>query len=101
MGGDTRLVGNAELLFPVPYIGMDQSVRMGIFVDAGNVWGPNVILGKDYGTKFDLGDLRYSAGLSLAWNSPMGPLKFSVGNPFNTTSDDKIQRLQFQMGSTF
>ncbi len=31
----------------------------------------------------------------------MGPLKFSFGNPFNTTKDDKIQRLQFQMGSSF
>lgn len=99
LGGDTRLVGNAELLFPVPGIGMDQSVRMGVFVDAGNVWGPEGIDGKN--AKFDLGDMRYSAGLSLAWNSPMGPLKFSYGNPFNTTNDDKIQRLQFQMGSTF
>ncbi len=31
----------------------------------------------------------------------MGPLKFSYGNPLNTTKDDKIQRLQFQMGSAF
>jgi outer membrane protein insertion porin family len=48
-----------------------------------------------------MGDLRYSVGLAVAWNSPMGPLKFSFGNPLNTTKDDKIQRLQFQMGSAF
>jgi outer membrane protein insertion porin family len=101
LGGDTRLVGNAELLFPVPGMGLDKSVRVGMFVDAGNVWGPNVILGKDYGTKFDLGDMKYSAGLSVNWISPMGPLKFSYGEPLNADKNDKIQRLQFQMGSTF
>jgi outer membrane protein insertion porin family len=101
VGGDTRVIGNAELLFPVPGMGMDKSVRVSVFVDAGNVWGPNIWNGVDYGTKFDLGDLRYSVGLAVAWNSPMGPLKFSYGNPLNTTKDDKIQRLQFQMGSAF
>lgn len=93
LGGDKRLVGNAELLFPVPGMGQDNSVRLSAFIDAGNVWG--------YGNKFSLGSMRYSAGLALAWNSPMGPLKFSYGNPLNKKTDDKLQRLQFQMGSVF
>ncbi len=101
VGGDTRVVGNAELLFPIPGMGLDKSVRMSAFVDAGNVWGPNVFPGKNSNDKFNLGDLRYSVGLAVAWNSPMGPLKFSYGNPLNTTKDDKLQRLQFQMGSAF
>jgi len=95
IGGDTRLVGNAELMFPVPGMGLDKSLRMSIFLDAGNVWHEN------YGPKFDIGDLRYSAGLAVSWNSPMGPLKFSYGNPFDTKKNDDIQRLQFQMGSSF
>ena len=93
LGGDKRLVGNAELLFPVPGMGLDNSLRMSAFLDAGNVWG--------YDSKFSFGSLRYSAGLALAWNSPMGPLKFSYGNPFNKKAEDKVQRLQFQMGSVF
>lgn len=48
-----------------------------------------------------LGDLRYSSGLSLAWSSPMGPLKFSFAQPLNKKSTDKVQRLQFQMGTMF
>jgi outer membrane protein insertion porin family len=101
VGGDTRMVGNAELLFPIPGMGLDKSVRMSAFVDAGNVWGPNALAGQNSNSKFNLGDLRYSVGLAVAWNSPMGPLKFSYGNPLNTTKDDKLQRLQFQMGSAF
>lgn len=93
IGGSKRLVGNAELLFPVPGMGNDNSMRLSAFVDAGNVWG--------YDSKFSLGSLRYSGGVALAWNSPMGPLKFSWANPFNKKPDDKVQRLQFQMGSVF
>lgn len=93
LGGDKRLIGNAELLFPVPGMGRDTSMRLSAFVDAGNVWG--------YDNKFSMGSLRYSAGVALAWNSPMGPLKFSFANPFNKKAEDKVQRLQFQMGSVF
>jgi len=93
LGGDKRLIGNAELLFPVPGMGRDNSMRLSAFFDAGNVWG--------YDNKFTLGDLRYSAGMALAWNSPMGPLKFSWAKPINKKTDDKVQNLQFQMGSVF
>lgn len=93
LGGSKRLVGNAELLFPVPGMGNDNSMRLSAFVDAGNVWG--------YDSKFSFGSLRYSGGAALAWNSPMGPLKFSWANPFNKKPEDKVQRLQFQMGSVF
>ena len=93
LGGNKRLIGNVELLFPVPGLGRDQSMRMSAFVDAGNVWG--------YDKQFSLGSLRYSAGVGFAWNSPLGPLKFSYANPFNKKAEDKVQRLQFQMGSVF
>ncbi|MBL8490206.1 MAG: BamA/TamA family outer membrane protein, partial [Rhodocyclaceae bacterium] len=93
LGGTKRLVANVEVLFPMPGSGLDRSVRLGAFVDAGQVWGQ--------GDKASLGNMRYSAGVSLAWNSPLGPLKFSLGNPLNKKPEDKLQRLQFQMGSTF
>lgn len=93
LGGTSRLVGNAEMFFPVPGMGLDRSMRLSAFVDAGNVWG--------YDTTVSLSGLRYSAGAAMTWNSPMGPLKFSLANPISKKSTDKIQRLQFQMGSTF
>jgi outer membrane protein insertion porin family len=95
LGGDTRLIGNAELLFPVPGMGRDNSMRLSTFVDAGNVWDST------YGSKFSLSGMRYSAGVALSWNSPMGPLKFSLANPLNKKEGDQMQRLQFQMGSVF
>jgi outer membrane protein insertion porin family len=93
LGGNRRLTASAELLFPMPGVGQDKSVRLGAFLDAGQVWGQD--------QRFDLGDLRYSAGMALAWGSPIGPLKFSFGRALNNKPGDKLQRLQFQMGTVF
>ncbi len=93
LGGTRRLVINAELLIPMPGVGLDKTVRLGAFIDGGQVWGQ--------GQKISTGDLRYSTGVSLVWSSPLGPLKFSFANPINRQPDDKVQRLQFQMGTTF
>jgi outer membrane protein insertion porin family len=98
LGGNRRVVANAELLWALP--GMEKSFRMGLFFDAGQVYGKD---GKDANgntLKFDDG-LRYSAGLSAAWISPIGPLKFSYGIPLNEKDDDKTESFQFQLGTTF
>jgi len=95
LGGSRRFVGNAEFLFPMPGSGQDKSVRLGAFFDAGRIWGGQT-------TAFAGDDgMRYSVGLSLAWTSPLGPLKFSLGQPINKKDGDDVQRLQFQMGTMF
>ncbi|MDA0190460.1 MAG: outer membrane protein assembly factor BamA [Proteobacteria bacterium] len=93
LGGNRRVIFNAELLFPVPGFGVDKSVRVGGFFDAGQVWGKS--------EKAALGDMRTSVGIAAVWTSPFGPLKFSIAQPLNDKEDDKLQRFQFQMGSTF
>jgi outer membrane protein insertion porin family len=39
--------------------------------------------------------------VGLAWNSPIGPLKFSYAIPLNAIDADRIQRFQFQVGTVF
>ena len=93
LGGNRRAVFNAEVLFPLPGFGIDKSVRIGGFADAGQVWAA--------GEKTSLQDLRASMGLAAVWVSPFGPLKFSLAQPINKKEGDKLQRFQFQMGTTF
>ncbi len=93
LGGNRRLVGTVEFLTPLPGLGLDRSLRIGAFVDAGQVWGS--------GEKLSVGDMRYSAGLSVAWSSPLGPLKFSIAQPLNKKDGDRSERFQFQMGTAF
>ena len=93
LGGTSRIIGNMELQFPVPGSGNDKSLRMFAFLDGGNVYAE--------GQKMDLSQLRYSAGVGVAWISPVGPLKLSYGTPLNAKIDDKKQRFQFQLGAGF
>ncbi|TVO53914.1 outer membrane protein assembly factor BamA [Denitromonas halophila] len=93
VGGNRRLIANAEYYFPLPGTGRDRSFRLSAFVDVGNVWGQD--------EKLEFTELRYSAGLGFSWSSPIGPLKLSVGFPLKKEEDDKIQRFQFQLGSVF
>jgi outer membrane protein insertion porin family len=99
IGGDKRLVGNAELFFALPGAGKDRSLRMSVFMDAGAAFGPYDVEGR-YG-EISFSDLRYSAGVGVTWQSPFGPLKFSLAKPVNAKEDDKTQVFQFQMGSVF
>ncbi len=98
LGGEAKLVGNIELLFPVPGV-KESSMRLSTFVDAGGIFGPGDYLGR--AKSFDYQDMRFSAGLGLAWNSPLGPLKFSLAYPINPKDDDKKEMFQFNLGSTF
>jgi len=84
---------SVEVLFPVPGSTLDRSMRLGGFVDAGQVYG--------LGEKLDLSQLRTSAGMSFAWNSPVGPMKFSLARPLNDKPGDETQRFQFTLGYVF
>ncbi len=99
IGGDKRLVGNAELLFPFPGAAKDKQLRLSAFVDAGAVWGPQDNLGRY--AEFNLDDLRYAGGMAVTWYSPFGPLKFSLAQPIRSLPGDKTQTFQFQLGNVF
>lgn len=97
LGGTKRVIFNAELSMPLPGFGVDKSVRVGPFFDAGQVYSDN----SNEPGLIDSSKIRMSAGLAATWVSPLGPLKFSLAQPLNSQVNDKIQRFQFQMGTTF
>ena len=89
VGGSVKLVGNAEYIFPVPFAAESKTVRLSAFIDAGNVYDDEV----------DLGELRYSAGVSAKWLSPFGALSFSLATALNDEENDELQAFQFSFGS--
>jgi outer membrane protein insertion porin family len=91
VGGNRKLAGTAELLFPMPGAEQDRSIRLAAFVDGGQV----------YSNKIELGELRYAAGIALFWSSPLGPLRLSWASPLNAKSGDRLQGLQFTFGTGF
>jgi outer membrane protein insertion porin family len=93
LGGSKKLVFNAELMMPFPGAGNDKTLRLYGFTDVGRAYGES--------DKVSLGELRASAGIGLSWISPMGPLRFSYATPIRQQTGDKIQNLQFQIGTSF
>lgn len=100
-GGSSKIIGNAEMFFPVPFMPETKSVRLGTFLDAGSI-----------NNGFKTNDLKYSVGVSGEWLSPFGALSVSAALPLNakpTATDpitgvntgDQKQMFQFNFGQNF
>jgi outer membrane protein insertion porin family len=112
-GGNLKVTGRAELLFPVP----DKwraSTRISAFFDIGNVFSQGTgidFVGRDGRTpvdyEFDYNELRQSAGVAVQWFAPLGIFRFSYGFPLNEFKGDavrypdEVERFQFTIGSAF
>lgn len=94
LGGDKKVVANAELLFPMPGYGKEKSVRLSAFLDGGIIYGASTEIPGSTGP-------RYSTGIALTWISPVGPLKMSYAWPLYEQSGDKLERFQFTLGQIF
>ena len=96
-GGNVMITGGAELIFPVPFVKDQRSLRTVLFLDAGNVFNTYCKNCPDVGVD----EIRYSAGVGLSWLTALGPLGFSLGVPLNDESGDDTQVFQFTLGQTF
>ena len=93
LGGPKKVTLNAELIAPFPGAGNDRTLRLFTFVDVGNVYGDN--------EKITFSDMRASAGFGMSWISPLGPLRIAFAQPVRKFAGDRIQKLQFQIGTSF
>ena len=93
IGGSKKVTLNAEVIGPFPGSGNDRTLRWYGFADAGNVYGDT--------ERVQLKDLRASVGVGLSWISPIGPLRLAFANPIKKQAGDRIQKLQFQIGTSF
>lgn len=92
-GGAKKITFNAEVLSPLPGGGNDRTLRMYGFVDAGGIYGAN--------ESVQLSDMRSSYGVGISWISPVGPLRLAFARPLSKFEGDKLQGIQFQIGTAF
>ncbi|CAJ2375800.1 MAG: hypothetical protein IBGAMO2_130001 [Arenicellales bacterium IbO2] len=110
IGGDTRVLVNTELLFPAFGAGDKRDKRIGIFLDGGMAFGKgfeHIEASEDHDTYkrldggIDLGRMRYSAGVSFNWFSPIGPFSMSYSEPLNEQPGDRVENFQISLGTLF
>ena len=93
LGGAKKAVMNFELIAPFPGAGNDKTLRWFTFVDVGGIYGEN--------DPIRANELRASAGIGLSWISPLGPRRLAWANPIRKKNGDELQKLQFQIGTSF
>jgi len=93
IGGTRKVTLNTEFITPFPGVGNDRTLRLFGFVDVGGLYGDN--------EKLSASGLRASTGIGFSWISPLGPLRFAYAIPLRKQPGDRIQKLQFQIGTSF
>ena len=113
IGGNALLAATVEMIVPTPFANEDlqRSLRTSVFIDVGTVWDTNYdgkyaanCSGSDCDLIYDFGDpsdFRASAGVSMQWLSPLGPLVFSLAAPLKEVEGDRTEIFNFNIGRTF
>nr|WP_288454318.1 outer membrane protein assembly factor BamA [uncultured Pseudomonas sp.] len=103
-GGNVLIQGGAELLFPMPFVKDQRSLRTALFWDVGNVFDTDCSAGQKRrgdSCDIDFGNLASSVGVGVTWITALGPLSFSLGMPIKKPDDADTQVFQFSLGQTF
>lgn len=100
-GGNVKVVGSAELIFPVPFMKDNRSLQAAVFFDAGNVFDTDCSPTQVNCLSPDLGELRYSFGVGGTWISGFGPITVSLASALNDNEFDETEVFQFSMGQGF
>ncbi|MDX1490548.1 MAG: outer membrane protein assembly factor BamA [Pseudohongiellaceae bacterium] len=103
-GGNILTTASVELLFPMPFVTDRSRMRSSFFIDAGNVFSSNCSPKQSLQnncSNFDVGEFRYSAGISVSYMSPFGPLTFYLAKPFSKDDDDETKTFDFTIGAGF
>lgn len=99
VGGKMFYVLSAEFMFP---LGLPKELGINgiLFSENGTVKGVDSI-SKRQTEIADTGSLRSSYGFSIAWNSPMGPIRFDFSRILRKEDFDQSQNFRFSFGTSF
>jgi outer membrane protein insertion porin family len=100
-GGNVLVQGGVELLFPMPFVKDQRSLRTALFWDVGNVFDTSCGSTQTSCNDIDPGELASSVGVGLTWITALGPLSFSLAMPIVKPDDADTQVFQFSLGQTF
>ena len=101
IGGNIKIEGSLQLIFRLPFIEDQRSLRSAFFFDFGNVFSDNC---KEYQincSKPSVDDLRYSYGVGVTWITGFGPMSLAIAKPTNAGPRERTEEFQFTVGNVF
>ena len=96
LGGKNYYAGSTEVMFP---LGLPEELdfKGAAFFDAGSLFGTDT----SSASIADINSIRSSAGVGIAWSSPLGPIRLDYAYPLSKESFDKTRNFQFNFGTRF
>ncbi len=101
IGGNFLVEGSLQLIFKLPMIEDQRSMRSAFFVDFGNVFSTDCQAYQLNCYEASVDELKYSVGLGVTWITGFGPMSFSFSQPFNDGIYDRTEEFQFTIGTVF
>jgi len=103
IGGAYLIEGGFDLIFKLPFLQDQRSVRTSMFIDVGNVFAQdcgNTLININC-SELDIKELRYSIGVGVTWITQLGPMSLAIASPGNQGPLDETEGFQFEIGTQF
>jgi outer membrane protein insertion porin family len=101
LGGNYIGVFGVEAEFPLG-LPEEYGISAGVFFNAGSVWGLNDTDGAGGPNSVDDSFyLRTAAGVSIFWNTPLGPLRLDFARAIRKLDYDETQNFNLTIATTF
>ena len=101
IGGNLLVEGSLQLIFKLPMVEDQRSMRSAFFVDFGNVFSTDCQSYQLNCYEPSIDELKYSIGVGVTWITGFGPMSFSFSQPFNDGIYDRTEEFQFTIGTVF
>ncbi len=114
LGGNVFYVASAELIIPLGAAAEDLGLQPSIFFDVGSVGRPDIATRDADGNPLldpsgvAIADLirdrftpRMAVGIGVTWDSPFGPFRIDLSRIIRKEPFDRVESLQFNVGTTF
>ncbi|WP_149142482.1 outer membrane protein assembly factor BamA [Gemmobacter caeruleus] len=100
LGGNLFAVARFEADFPLG-LPEEYGINGGVFADFGSVWSLDDVAGHNGATVDDGFHLRSAVGVSVFWNTPIGPLRFNFSKALSKQDYDKEQSFDLTISTKF
>jgi outer membrane protein insertion porin family len=108
LGGTVRAIGTAQMRFP-SLLPESYGIGLSLFTDFGTMGRLDTPKGQCRGIQYSgIGScvkdnlaFRGSAGISVTWKSPFGPVQIDLGLPYAKTFYDRAQIIHFSTATGY
>ncbi|MEM1352523.1 MAG: BamA/TamA family outer membrane protein, partial [Pseudomonadota bacterium] len=100
LGGNLFIAARFDAEFPLP-LPEEYGITGGVFYDVGNLWDLSDVDTTGGDIVGEGGSFRHVLGVSILWETPIGPLRFNFSDAIVKEDFDREQSFEVTVSTTF